>query len=118
MKSAMLRMLRIKSPFLPQTAYLFEVAADHDEARQLADNLLNGDGAQGVAATDVLQVFGGGRVIEENKPLSCRHCDETKGVPSWRKGGRIIRRTRVDGCHVWACHFCGREACVSPKGQK
>ena len=54
-----------------------------------------------------------GLVIEEDKPLSCRHCNKKKGVlyrSGWRKGGKIIRRIRADGGHVWACHFCGREA--------
>ena len=83
---------------------------DREEARRLADNPLTG--ALGVTATDVLRVFGGGLVIEEHKPLSCRHCNEKKGVlyrSGWRKGGKIIRRNRADGVHVWACHFCGRE---------
>ncbi len=82
---------------------------DREEARRLADNPLTGDGALGVTAPDVLRVFGG-LVIEEDKPLGCRHCNEKKGVPHWRKGGNIIRRIRADGFHVWACHFCGREA--------
>jgi len=63
---------------------------------------------QGVTATDVLRVFGGGRVIEEHKPLSCRHCDKQKSVPAWRKGGKIIRRIWADGGCDWGCHFCGR----------
>ena len=71
---------------------------------------LTGDGALGVTATDVLRVFGGGLVIEEDKPLSCRYCNEKKGVPPWRKGGKIIQRIRADGVRVWACHFCCREA--------
>ncbi len=71
---------------------------------------LTGDGALGVTVADVLRVFGGALVIEEDKPLSCRYCNEKKGVPHWRKGGKIIQRIRADGVHVWACHFCGREA--------
>ena len=78
-------------------------AVEHDEVRRPADNL------PGVTVGDVLWEFGG-RVIAENKPLSCRHCDKQKAVPRWRRGGKIIRRTRRDGSHVWACHFCGREA--------
>ena len=70
---------------------------------------LTGDGALGVTATDVLRVFCGGLVIDEHKPLSCWHCNENKGVPNWRKGGKIIRRIRANGFRVWACHFCGRE---------
>ena len=83
---------------------------DREEARRLADNLLTGDSTLGVTTTDVLRVFGGGVVIEEDKPLSCQHCNKKKGVPHWLKGGKIIRRIRADGFHVWACHFCGREA--------
>ena len=75
------------------------------------------DDALGVTATDVFRVFGGGRVIAENRPISCGHC-EKKSIPEWRRGGKIIRRTRSDGSPVWACHFCGREARVSPKGRK
>jgi len=85
------------------------VTEEREAARRLADNPLTGNGVQGVTAADVLRVFGGGLVIEEDKPLSCRHCNEKKGVPHWRKGGKIIRRIRADGVHVWACHFCGRE---------
>jgi len=73
---------------------------------------LTGDGALGVTVSDVLQVFGGGVVIEEDKPLSCQFCNKKKGVlytSGWRKGGKIIRRIRADGVHVWACHSCGRE---------
>ncbi len=73
---------------------------------------LTGDGALGVTVTDMLRVFGGGQVIEVDKPLSCRHCNEKKDVlyrSGWRKGGKIIRRIRADGVHVWACHSCGRE---------
>ncbi len=62
-----------------------------------------------LTAADVLRVFPGARVVAENKPISCRHCEE-KSVPGWRKGGKIVRRTRGGGSHVWACHFCGREA--------
>jgi len=85
---------------------------DRDEARRLADNPLTGEGALGVTVADVLQVFGGGVVIEEDKPLSCQFCNKKKGVlytSGWRKGGKIIRRIRADGVHVWACHSCGRE---------
>lgn len=74
---------------------------------------LMGDGALSVTVSDVLRVFGGGLVIEEDKPLSCQHCNRKKGVlymSGWCKGGKIIRRIRTDGFHVWACHFCGREA--------
>ncbi len=84
--------------------------AEHDEAGRPADNL------PGVTVSDVLRIFGG-RVIAENRPISCGHC-EKKSVPEWRRGGKIIRRTRSDGSPVWACHFCGREARVSPKGRK
>jgi len=84
-------------------------AQDREEARRQADSPLPGD-TQGVTAADVLRVFGGGVVIEEYKPLSCRHCSKEKGVPLWRRDGKIIRRIRADGVHVWACHFCGREA--------
>ncbi len=84
-------------------------APDKTTASIAVDPSCDGD-ALGITATDVLRIFGGGRVIEEDKPLSCQHCNEEKGAPPWRKGGRIIRRLRRDGCHVWACHFCGREA--------
>ena len=74
----------------------------------LTDKPLTGD-TQGVTAADVLREFGGGLVIDEDKPLSCWHCSKEKGVPNWREGGKMIQRLRVDGVHVWACHFCGRE---------
>ena len=77
---------------------------------QEPDRPLTDDDTPGVTAADVLRVFCGGLVIQENKPISCRHCDKEIGVPNWRKGGKIIRRTRADGVYVWACHFCGREA--------
>ena len=86
----------------------FLLAVEHDEARRLADNPLTGDGMLGVTATDVLRVFGGGLVIGES--LICRHCSEKKRVSHERKDGAIIRRIRANGVHVWACHFCGREA--------
>ena len=85
---------------------IFQVSGG--QTGRLADTPLTG-----ITATDVLRVFGGGRVIQEDKPPSCRYCDEKKDVlyrSGWRKGGRIIRRIRADGLHVWACHFCGREA--------
>ncbi len=85
---------------------------DREEARRLADNLLTGDSTLGVTTTGVLRVFGGGVVIEEDKPLSCQHCNRKKVVlytSGWRKGGKIIRRIRADGFPVWACHSCGRE---------
>ena len=84
-------------------------AQDREEARRLSDSLLSDD-TPGVTAADVLRVFGGGLVIQEDKPISCRHCDKEIGVPNWRKGGKIVQRTRADGVYVWACHFCGREA--------
>jgi len=80
---------------------------------QEPDRPLTDDDTPGVTAADVLRVFDGGLVIEEDKPFTCRHCNEKKGVlyrSGWRKGGKIIRRTRADGVYVWACHFCGREA--------
>ena len=83
-------------------------AVEHDEARQPADNVLTRNSVLGVSVGDVLRVFRGGRVIAENKPISCLHCDK-KNVPGWRKGGKIVRRTRRGGSHVWACHSCGRE---------
>ena len=84
------------------------LALEHDEARWPADNVLTRDSVPGVSVGDVLRVFRGGRVIAENKPISCLHCDK-KNVPGWRKGGKIVRRTRRGGSHVWACHFCGRD---------
>jgi len=39
---------------------------------QEPDRPLTDDDTPGVTAADVLRVFGGGRVIEEDKPLSCR----------------------------------------------
>ena len=94
-------------------ALIHELREHREEVKTLlAGKPLTGD-TQGVTAADVLRVFGGGQVIEENKPLSCRHCNEKKDVlyrSGWRKGGKIIRRIRADGFHVWACHFCGREA--------
>jgi len=74
---------------------------------------LTGDGALGVTVTDMLRVFGGGQVIEVDKPLRCWHCNKKKDDlyrSGWRKGGKIIRHIRADGVHVWACLFCGREA--------
>ena len=96
----------------PQASQKPDFQVSSEEARRLADNPLTGDDAPGITAADVLRVFGG-LVIEENKPPNCRYCNEKKGVlyrSGWRKGGKIIRRIRADGVHVWACHFCGREA--------
>ncbi len=96
-------------------ALLDEVRQHREEVKALlTGNPPTGD-TQGVTAADVLRVFGGGVVIEENKPLSCLYCNEKKGVSHWRKSGKIIRRIRIDGVHVWACHFCGREA-KGPRG--
>ena len=85
------------------------LAVKHDGARWPADNVLTRDSVPSVSVGDVLRVFRGGRVIAENKPISCLHCDK-KSVPDWRKGGKIVRRTRGGGSHDWACHFCGRKA--------
>ena len=91
-------------------ALIHELREHREEVKTLlAGKPLTGD-TQGVTAADVLRIFGGGLVIEENKPLICLYCNEKKGVPHWRKGGKIIRRIRADGVQVWACHFCGREA--------
>jgi len=57
----------------------------------------------GVTTTDVLRIFGGGRVL-------CRHCSKQKSLPAWRKGGKIVRRIWADGRYDWGCHYCGRVA--------
>ena len=80
---------------------------EHDEARWPADNVLTRESVPGVSVGDVLRVFGG-RVIEEHKPLSCRHCNGQKRVPAWRRDGKIIWRIWADGRCDWGCHFCGR----------
>ena len=61
-----------------------------------------------VTATDILRVFGGGRIIAIDKPLSCSHCSG-KNVPKWRRGGKIIEARWPDGRVTMQCHFCGRE---------
>ncbi len=97
----------------PQATQKTDFRVSGEEARRLADNPLTGDSTSGVTAADVLRVFGGGQVIQGDKPPSCRYCNEKKGVlyrSGWRKGGKMIWRNRADGVHVWACHFCGREA--------
>ncbi len=96
-------------------ALLDEVRQHREEVKALLADSLLPDDTPGVTAADVLRVFGGGLVIEENKPLICLYCNEKKGVSGWRKDGKIIRRIRADGFPVWACHFCGREA-KGPRG--
>jgi len=61
----------------PQATQKPDFQVSGEEARRLADNPLPDD-TPGVTAADVLRVFGGGLVIEENKPLSCRYCNEKK----------------------------------------
>jgi len=97
----------------PQAAQKPEFQVSEEVNPLLAGNPLNGD-VLGITVTDVLRVFEGGQVIGES--LICRHCNEKKKRASHeRKDGAIIRRIRVDGVHVWACHFCGREAKRSRK---
>jgi len=91
-------------------ALIHELREHREEVKALLTGNPLTDDTPGVTAADVLRVFCGGLVIQEDKPISCRHCDKEIGVPNWRKGGKIIRRTRADGVYVWACHFCGREA--------
>ena len=59
--------------------------------------------------SEVLRVFPGAKIVATDNPLVCVHCKKDY-VPAWRRGGKIIQRIEADGRHVWACHFCGREA--------
>jgi hypothetical protein len=81
---------------------------------------------RGITVADVLREFRGAKVIAENKPLFCDHCDEVlkahykreyeSGAPVKelvrlieKRRGRITRRTWPDGRpDEWACHRCGR----------
>jgi len=76
-------------------------------------------------ADEVSDVFQGAKVIANNKPLFCRHCD-SELIPEYQRlwdakapvselvavldsrHGEIVERTWPDGRREWACHFCGR----------
>jgi len=83
-------------------------AEDREEAKLMA--------AKGITATDVLRVFGGGRVIGEHKLPICRYCNKQESIPAWRKGGKIIKRIWADGHYDFGCHFCGRAAGNGERG--
>ena len=54
----------------------------------------------GVLQTKVIQL-----------PRRCEHCSKSKklkGAPRWRRHGRIVPRTYLDGRVELGCHFCGR----------
>jgi len=65
------------------------------------------DDTPGVTAANVLQVFCGGRVLAENKPIGCQYCDK-QNIPAWRRGGEIVQRIWPNRRSDWGCHFCGR----------
>jgi hypothetical protein len=80
---------------------------------------------QKIIARTALEIFGGGRVCVENKPLFCPHCDadllheyhdqyqtapvkELVALPK-KRTTRIVERKWPDGRRNWGCHACGRE---------
>jgi hypothetical protein len=77
------------------------------EAAALRSHAVTLDESKGITAADVLRVFPGAAILTD-KPASCGHCSK-ESVPEWRRGGRIVKRTWLDGRTEWCCHFCGRE---------
>jgi hypothetical protein len=81
--------------------------------------------AKQITARTVKQIFGGGRIVVEGRPLFCAHCDEDLRPEYERlyasgpmdavvallkkRRGRIIRVTWPSGHCYWGCHACGRE---------
>jgi hypothetical protein len=74
---------------------------------------------KGITVADVLAVFPGASIVNENgheepspdrkDTLRCEHCDKPH-IPSWRRGGNIVKRSWPDGKQEWACNYCGRAA--------
>jgi hypothetical protein len=80
----------------------------------------------GIPYSEHIQIFGGGRIVAENKPLFCLHCNKDladeyeriypTAVPVSelaalvrRRKADIVKRTWPDGRWDWMCHSCGRE---------
>ncbi len=77
-----------------------------------------------IVINKVQEVFGGGRVCVEDKPLFCPHCDrdllkeyrrlyDTAPVSELialikKRTTRIVERKWPDGRREWQCHGCGR----------
>jgi hypothetical protein len=75
------------------------------------------------AAKIALEIYPGAKIVAENKPLFCRHCD--KGLVEqyqrlystaqismlvallYQSHGKIVERVWPDR-REWACHYCGR----------
>jgi hypothetical protein len=75
--------------------------ADREDVRQQAKQ-------PGVSVDDVLGVFPGAKIVAEDKPLFCKHCDKDY-IPEWRRGGRIVEARWPDGRVTLQCHYCGRD---------
>jgi len=80
----------------------------------------------GIPYSEIIQIFGGGNIVAEHKPLFCKHCDQELiseydcleaehasvkdlGKVLKRRLGSIVKVTWPNGRCYWGCHHCGRQ---------
>lgn len=80
----------------------------------------------GVPYSEIIQIFGGGSIVAEDRPLFCEHCD-SELIPEYerlriegaavkelaalleKRRSKIVEATWPNGRRQWQCHSCGRE---------